>query len=329
MPTNKILVTGGAGFIGSHMAACVKRAGYVPVILDDFSTGHRLACADLEVIEGSIHDSALLAQVFAAHDFSAVMHFASFIQVGESVSDPAKYYFNNVSGTLTLLQAMLKAQVKYFIFSSSAAVYGEPLYTPIDEKHPLKPINPYGHSKQIIEQVLRDYALAYDFKFCALRYFNAAGADADNSLGECHDPETHLIPLVLQVANHERKFITVFGNDYATGDGTCVRDYIHVKDLCSAHWLALQGLWNGAESMSYNLGTGTGYSVQEVIEMARTVTGMTIPVVQGKRRSGDPADLVADATLAMQELGWQPKFSDLKTIVNDAWKFYCKSTVAE
>ncbi len=321
MPTKKILITGGAGYIGSHMAAHVARAGFTPVIFDDFSTGHRAACGNFDCVTGSLHNSDLLKEVFAQHSFAAVMHFASFIQVGESVIDPAKYYYNNVAGTLTLLRAMLAGGVNYFIFSSSAAVYGEPDYAPIDESHRIAPINPYGHSKWIIEQALQDYAASYAFKYCALRYFNAAGADAEQGLGECHDPETHLIPLILQAATGQRAAITVFGNDYPTEDGTCVRDYIHVKDLCNAHWLALQALWHGAPSNSYNLGTGVGYSVQQVIEIARNVTKAMIPIVLGKRRAGDPAVLVADPSRAMAELNWTPEYIDLTTIVADAWKF--------
>jgi UDP-glucose 4-epimerase len=275
---------------------------------------------------GSTHDADLLSRLFATHQFSAVMHFASFIQVGESVKEPQKYYHNNVAGTLTLLSAMLKAKVKYFIFSSTAAVYGEPNYTPIDEAHPLAAINPYGASKQMVEQILRDYTRSFDFKFCALRYFNAAGVDAENKVGECHDPETHLIPLLLQVANGERDAITVFGTDYPTVDGTCVRDYIHVNDLCEAHWLALEALWNGAESQSLNLGTGYGYTVQQVIEMTRAITGAKIPAIVGKRRPGDPAVLVADPSKAMAELNWRPKFSDLKTIIENTWDFSRKVT---
>lgn len=327
MPTKKILITGGAGYIGSHMVLCVKRAGYEPIVLDDLSAGHRDAVLGAELIVGSIHDEALLEQLFSENKFAAVMHFASFIQVGESVIDPAKYYQNNVAGTLTLLQAMLKANVKYFIFSSSAAVYGEPKYTPIDEMHPVKPINPYGFSKAMIEQVLQDYAASYDFKFSALRYFNAAGADPESRLGERHDPETHLIPLILQTAQGLRKSITVFGNDYATHDGTCVRDYVHVTDICEAHWLALQKLWEGAESSIYNLGTGHGYSVKQVIKAVHAVTKSEITVEQGERREGDPAVLVADASKAKRELNWHPKHSDLKTLVEHAWKFYTKSTV--
>jgi UDP-glucose 4-epimerase len=248
------------------------------------------------------------------------MHFAAFIQVGESVKEPAKYYQNNFAGTLVLLQAMLNAQVKHFIFSSTAAVYGEPQYTPIDENHPIAPINPYGRSKWMVEQVLRDYAASYGLKFAALRYFNAAGADPSGALAERHDPETHLIPLVLQVASGHKQSITIYGDDYPTPDGTCVRDYIHVNDLCDAHLLALQALWNGAENASYNLGTGQGFSVQQVIDTAREVTDCDIAVTKGERREGDPAVLVADATFAMEKLGWQPKYSDLKTIIQHAWQ---------
>lgn len=322
MPTKSqkiILIVGGAGYIGSHMIACVKRAGYTPLVLDNLSTGYRDAVMDAEFIEGDLLDINLLDNLFASHSIAAVMHFASFIQVGESVIDPAKYYYNNVTGTLNLLMAMLKANVKHFIFSSTAAVYGEPQYTPIDEKHPISPINPYGHSKAMVEQMLWDFALSYDFKFIALRYFNAAGADPEGVLSERHDPETHLIPLVLQVALGERENIAVYGNDYKTPDGTCVRDYVHVNDLCDAHLLALQRLWTGGECGVFNLGTGKGYSVQQVIDAAREVTGCDIAVVEGERREGDPAVLVADATLAVSELGWKPLYTDLETIVRHAW----------
>jgi UDP-glucose 4-epimerase len=328
MPTKTILITGGAGFIGSHMVACAKRAGLVPIVLDNLSTGHRDAVIDTELIVGDIHDKALLAKLFSTYSFAAVMHFASFIQVGESVQDPAKYYQNNVAGTLTLLNAMLTAKVQNFIFSSSAAVYGEPHYTPMDEAHHIAPINPYGRSKAIIEDVLRDYAQSYGFKFSALRYFNAAGADADGCLSERHEPETHLIPLILQVAAGMRESITVYGNDYATADGTCIRDYIHVTDICEAHLLALEKLWSGADSAIYNLGTGQGYSVQEVIAAAREITQHKIPLIIGQRRAGDPAILVADPAKAIAELNWQPKHSDLKTIVKNAWQFYTSITPA-
>ena len=247
------------------------------------------------------------------------MHFASFIQVGESVIHPAKYYQNNVASTINLLTAMQKAKVNKFIFSSTAAVYGEPQYTPIDEAHPVLPINPYGQSKQMIEKILEDFSRAYDFNYMSLRYFNAAGAHPDGKLRECHEPETHLIPLVLEVANKKRQAITIYGQDYETPDGTCVRDYIHVSDLCAAHLLAMQALCEGKKSAIYNLGTGQGYSVKEVIDVASRITQCEIPVIQGARRAGDPAVLVADASRAMRELQWQPRYSDLETIVRHAW----------
>jgi UDP-glucose 4-epimerase len=315
-----VLVVGGAGYIGSHMVGCLLRAGYTPLVLDNLSTGHRDAVKDAQLIVGDIHDTACLRKLFATHDIAAVMHFAGFIQVNESVREPAKYYHNNVVGTLNLLNAMLVANVKHFIFSSTAAVYGEPQYTPIDENHPIAPINPYGCSKAMIEQVLADFAKSYALKFAALRYFNAAGADPAAGLAERHDPETHLIPLILQVASGERENITVYGNDYPTTDGTCLRDYIHVNDICDAHLLALEALWNGSASCTYNLGTGEGYSVQQVIDMARQVTGLEIQQVLGQRRAGDPAILVADAKRVMQDLGWRPVRSDLKTIIENAWE---------
>lgn len=319
MPTKNILVVGGAGYIGSHMTDFLQHAGYTPIVLDDLSTGHRHAVLNSELIVGSIADSNLLQQLFQAYSFTAVMHFASFIQVGESVLNPIKYYQNNVANTLNLLNAMIKHDVKKFIFSSTAAVYGEPHYTPIDENHVIAPINPYGRSKMMIEQVLQDLAATQGMHYAALRYFNAAGADPAGKLAECHEPETHLIPLVLQVARGDREAITIHGRDYLTPDGTCVRDYIHVTDLCDAHLKALQQLDSGKNQCVYNLGTGHGYSVQEVVEVARVVTQRKIPVVYGPRRAGDPAILVADAKRAMRELEWKPRYSDLKTIVQHAW----------
>jgi len=314
-----ILVVGGAGYIGSHMTDYLQREGYNPIVLDDLSSGHRDAVLHAEFVEGNILDSQLLDKLFSTYQIHAVMHFASFIQVGESVQHPAKYYQNNVSGTLNLLTAMLKHRVNKFIFSSTAAVYGEPKYTPIDEKHPILPINPYGHSKQMVEQMLEDFSRSYDFNYATLRYFNAAGADPAGKLHERHEPETHLIPLVLQVAAGKREAITLYGQDYPTIDGSCIRDYIHVIDLCSAHLLAMQQLETGVKSCAYNLGTGHGYSVLQLIDTASRVTQKNIPIIYGERRAGDSAILIADPTAAMQELNWQPQYSDLETIIKHAW----------
>lgn len=317
---NKILVIGGAGYIGSHMVKQLCKDGVSVIVLDDLTSGYRDAVvADTELVVGSAADTKLLAELFDLHRFDAVMHFASFIQVGESVVNPAKYYANNVAATLTLLDAMRSAGVRRFIFSSTAAVYGDPDYVPIDEVHPKNPINPYGRSKWIMEQALEDYDLAYGFKSVCLRYFNAAGADPEGKLGERHMPETHLIPLVLQVASGRREAISVFGTDYDTPDGTCIRDYIHVNDLCDAHALALKHLLNGGESARFNLGNGHGFSVKEVIETARVVTGRSIAVRYEPRRAGDPPRLVADSRLAQEKLGWQPQRANLATIICDAW----------
>jgi UDP-glucose 4-epimerase len=314
-----ILVAGGAGYIGAHMVRHLQRVGYTPIVLDNLSTGHREAVGDAQFIFGDIADSQLLDDLFQRYPFLAVMHFASFIQVGESVHDPIKYYHNNAANTLCLLRAMLKSEVKNFIFSSSAAVYGEPRYMPIDEAHPIAPMSPYGHSKHMIEQVLSDMAKAYDFRFAALRYFNAAGADPEGDLSECHEPETHLIPLVLQTARGEREAITIFGEDYPTSDGTCVRDYIHVVDLCRAHQSALEALSQGRRQLICNLGTGKGYSVLDVIATAERVTQQKISIKKGARRAGDPAILVADPSYAIHELNWQPQYPDLEIIIQHAW----------
>lgn len=300
----------------------VKRLGQLGcavTTLDNLSSGHRDAVLCGEFVQGDLADQALLASLLQPGRFDAVMHFASFIQVGESVQKPSEYYANNVTNTLHLLDAMRAAGVQRFIFSSTAATFGEPQYTPIDERHPQAPINPYGRSKLMMEHVLEDYDRAYGLKSVCLRYFNAAGADPQGELGERHDPETHLIPLVLQAASGRRADIAVFGRDYDTPDGTCIRDYIHINDLCEAHWLALQSLMQGAGSPRYNLGNGAGFSVQEVIDAAQRVTGKHIAVRDAPRRDGDPARLVADATLARQQLGWAPQFPDLETIVAHAW----------
>ena len=322
----RILVIGGAGYIGSHMVKMLGQSGCNVTTLDDLSSGHRDAVLCGDFVQGNFGDRAVLDAVLA-RGFDAVMHFASFIQVGESVQQPDKYYLNNVTHTLTLLDAMRTYGVDKFIFSSTAATFGEPQYTPIDERHPQQPINPYGRTKLMVEQALADYDRAYGFKSVCLRYFNAAGADPECRLGERHEPETHLIPLVLQAASGRRPHITVFGHDYNTPDGTCIRDYIHINDLCSAHWLALQSLMKGHDSQRYNLGNGNGFSVQEVVDTARRITGRKIPVQNGPRRAGDPARLVADATQAQQHLGWQSQFADLATIIQHAWAWEQKTAL--
>lgn len=317
----KILVVGGAGYIGSHMVKQLVKAGNEVITLDNLSYGYRDAVKYGEFIEGDLGDNTVLDAIFKPGDIDAVMHFAGFIQVGESVIKPSMYYHNNVVNTHTLLDAMLRHEVKNFIFSSTAAIFGEPDYTPIDEKHNKQPINPYGHSKLMIEQVLDDYDKAYDLRSTCLRYFNAAGADPEGELGERHVPETHLIPLILQAASGRREDIKVFGDDYATDDGTCVRDYIHINDLCEAHSLALQKMMKQDKSARYNLGNGKGFSVKQVIDVAKEVSGNDFKVSIEPRRAGDPAVLVADATLAKQELNWQPKFAELKDIVQTAWQW--------
>jgi len=315
----QILVVGGAGYIGSHMVNALRKAGSEVVVLDDLSGGHRDAVCAAQLYVGSLADRALIDGLFEDYRFDAVMHFASFIQVGESVRNPAAYYRNNLVNSVNLLDAMLAHGVKRFVFSSTAAIFGEPERTPIDELHPAAPINPYGRSKWMVEQILSDYEQAYGMQSVCLRYFNAAGADAEAGLGERHEPETHLIPLVLQAAAGKRAAISIFGNDYDTPDGTCIRDYIHVMDLCDAHLLALKHLLSGKGSARYNLGNGLGYSVQQVIDTARALTGREIAVRHEPRRAGDPARLVADSTRARAELGWEPRRAELERIVADAW----------
>lgn len=321
----RVLVIGGAGYIGSHMVKLLGQLDCSVTTLDDLSSGYRDAVLCGDFVRGNFGDRSVLDTVLS-RGFDAVMHFASFIQVGESVQHPDKYYRNNVTYTLALLDAMRAHGVNKFIFSSTAATYGKPQYTPIDEKHPQQPINPYGRTKLMVEQALVDYDRAYGLKSVCLRYFNAAGADPEGHLGERHDPETHLIPLVLQAASGRRPSISIFGRDYDTPDGTCIRDYIHIQDLCSAHWLALQSLMNGAESQSYNLGNGNGFSVQQVIDVAEQVTGLKISVINGPRRDGDPDRLVADSRLARDSLGWQPQFRDLLNIVEHAWVWETKNS---
>jgi len=315
----KLLVVGGAGYIGSHMVKALAEQGHEVLVVDNLSTGFRDAVVAGRFYELDIADSEKIGTFLRIHQPEAVFHFASFIQVGESVLNPAKYYANNLTATLSLLDAMVAAEIRYFIFSSTAAVYGNPQYTPIDEGHPKQPINPYGKSKWMVEQVLEDYDRAYGLKSISLRYFNAAGADPSGALGERHDPETHLIPLILQAASGRRDSITVFGEDYDTPDGTCIRDYIHVMDLVEAHRLALEYLQKTKVSTAFNLGNGQGFSVDEVIEAAREVTQQWIAVESAPRRAGDPAVLVADASRAKAELGWAPKHNTLEEMIAHAW----------
>lgn len=319
----KILVVGGAGYIGSHMVRQLLAKGYNVMILDNFSTGYRQLVTGGEVVEGQLGDSGLLDGIFSENNISAVMHFAAYSLVGESMHKPLKYYENNVAETVTLIDAMVRHNVLRFIFSSTAAVYGEPEAIPIAEDHPCKPTNPYGASKLTVERILSDCDTAHGLKSIRLRYFNAAGADASGHIGEMHDPESHLIPLVLKSAM-TRSPIKVFGTDYPTPDGTCLRDYVHVTDLAQAHLLALQALMDGAPSTAYNLGNSVGYSVREVIEVAAKVTGKEIPVTEDARRPGDPAVLVADADKIKQALGWQPAYEALETIVETAWRWHSR-----
>ncbi len=317
----KILVVGGAGYIGSHMVKMLRETGYEPVVLDNLSTGHADAVGTAPLFMSDIRSQNTLDCLFESTKFEAVMHFAACSQVGESMSDPGHYYDNNVAGTINLLNVMQKHGVKRFIFSSSAAVYGYPGVALINERTATAPINPYGQSKRMVEQVLEDMAKAYGIQYTALRYFNAAGADPEGQLGERHDPETHLIPLVLKVASGQTNAMRIFGRDYDTPDGTCIRDYVHVNDLCRAHELALQRLLGGGDSAVFNLGNGLGFSVQEVIDAAREVTGHPIPCINAPRRPGDPDRLVADSTLARKTLGWRPVYSNLETIIGHAWQW--------
>ncbi len=317
----KILVVGGAGYIGSHMVKCLLRTGHDVVIFDNLSKGYRDAIIGGVFVEGDLADGEQLDRLFKSHDVDVVMHFASFIEVAESVKEPARYYQNNFVNTQNLLDVMVEHGIGSFIFSSTAAVFGEPQYTPIDEAHPKMPINPYGKSKLMVEQLLADYDTAYGIKSVSLRYFNAAGADPDGELGERHNPETHLIPLVLQVASGRRDAISIFGNDYDTPDGTCVRDYIHVQDLCDAHLLAVNHLLKTRTSNNFNLGNGQGFSVQQVIDCVANVTGRKLTVRIEERREGDPAVLVADAKQARSMLGWNPSMPDLEIIIETAWRW--------
>ena len=322
-----VLVTGGAGYIGSHAVKALKSSGYEVVILDNLVYGHPEIAEDVlktELIVGDTNDRELLDQLFASRSIDAVMHFAAYAYVGESVSQPDKYYRNNVVGTLTLLEAMNKAGINKFVFSSTCATYGIPDTVPIPEDHPQNPINPYGMSKLMVEQILADFDHAYDFRSVRFRYFNAAGADPSGELGEDHAPETHLIPLTLYAALGKRDAISIYGTDYPTPDGTCIRDYIHVCDLASAHVLGLEYLLNGGKTDKFNLGNGNGFSVKEVIETAREVTGREIKATLSDRRPGDPPSLVGSGEKAKKVLGWNPEYPDLKDIISHAWQWHLK-----
>jgi len=324
----KILVTGGAGYIGSHTAKALRREGYEIVIFDNFSSGKQRLVLGGTVVQGDLNDRKALKILFQEHDFEGVMHFASLIQVGESYQDPQKYYLGNLGTSLNLLEAMLAAGVKHFIFSSSAAVYGIPTETPIPETHSLKPCNPYGQSKYFVEKILKEYARAYGLRFLALRYFNAAGADPEGELGEMHDPETHLIPNLLLALLDKKRTFQLYGTDFPTQDGTAVRDYIHVTDLAAAHLAAFKCLQTGVESGFINLGANQGYSVKQVIHQVESITGKSLDYQTCPQRQGDVPLLLASNQLAKQRLGWSPRFSDLETIIRTAWEWHSRIETA-
>jgi UDP-glucose-4-epimerase GalE len=317
-----VLVTGGAGYIGSHAAKALARAGYVPVVLDNLVHGHRAAVRWGALVEGDVGDPALVAETLRRFDIAAVMHFAAFAYVGESMTRPERYFRNNVVSSLALLDAMREAGVRRIVFSSSCATYGMPESVPIREEMAQRPVNPYGESKLMVERMLHWEGLAHGLQHVSLRYFNAAGADAEGEIGECHEPETHLIPLILDAAQGRRAGIEIFGTDYPTPDGSAIRDYIHVGDLAEAHVLALGHLERGGASLALNLATGRGHSVREVIAAAERITGRRVPRREAARRPGDPPALVADATRARTVLGWTPRQSDLDTILATAWAWH-------
>lgn len=319
-----ILVCGGAGYIGSHTVRLLKARGYAPVVFDSLEKGHLAALPeDVPLLRGNLIDAQTLRRAFAEYDFAAVFHFAAYIEVGESVRDPERYYHNNVAGALNLLAVMREFGVGNLVFSSTAAVYGDPVAAaPITEEHPLRPVNPYGRSKLFMEEIMADYARAYGFNVTALRYFNAAGADPGGDIGEAHHPESHLIPNILNATLDGASELKIFGNDYDTADGTCVRDYIHVNDLAQAHLLALKHQAHRPGYFAFNLGNGQGFSILEVIAAAEKVTGRKISYVLHPRRPGDAARLVADASLARATLGWRPEFTKLEDIVATAWNWH-------
>jgi len=318
----KILVTGGAGYIGSHTVKQLLVRGYEPVIIDDLSEGHREALTGGDLITGNFGDYSLMKRVLEKDRIEVVIHLAAHCYVGESVEDPHKYFHNNVVNSLNLLKAMLDTGVKKIIFSSSCAVYGEPRYLPIDENHPIGPVSPYGMTKYFFEKILEYFDTAYGIKYVSLRYFNAAGADDSGTIGEDHDPETHLIPLVLKVALNQLSSITIFGDSYDTHDGTCVRDYIHVNDLAEAHILSVEYLTENNSSNVFNLGNGEGYSVRQIIDISREITGYPIPALSGSPRPGDPAKLISGSEKAFKELGWKPAIPAIHDIIASAWKWH-------
>lgn len=317
-----ILVTGGAGYIGAHTCKVLAAGGFTPVVVDNLSTGHPEAVKWGPFEQGDIADARFLDQVFTRYKPSSVVHFAAFSQVGESTSDPGKYYRNNVGGSLSLVEAMARNGVKQIVFSSTAATYGLPRSVPMTEENPQNPINPYGRSKLMVEHILKDFQASHGIRHVALRYFNAAGADPDGEIGEDHQPETHLVPIVLDAALGRRRQVTVYGEDYPTPDGTCIRDYVHVMDLAQAHVLALKHLDGLGASLQVNLGNGQGYSVRQVIKVAENITGIPIDFAVGDRRDGDPPRLVADAFWAKETLGWEPKYTSLEIIVQHAWDWH-------
>ncbi len=317
-----ILVCGGAGYIGSHMVAELIEKGNDVVVLDNLEKGHKDALLGGKLYIGDLRDKDVLNKVFTENKIDAVIDFAAYSLVGESMTEPLKYFNNNVYGTINLLEAMKEHNVKYIVFSSTAATYGEPKEVPILEESETIPTNAYGESKLLVEKILKWCDHAYGIKYTTLRYFNAAGAHINGKIGEDHSPETHLIPLILSVALGKREKIMIFGDDYDTEDGSCVRDYIHVSDLASAHSLALERLMNGGESRIYNLGNGTGFSVKEMIEIARKVTNHPIPAEVAPRRAGDPAVLIASSDKAVKELNWKPKFNSVETIIETAWNWH-------
>jgi UDP-arabinose 4-epimerase len=317
-----ILIVGGAGYIGSQTAKLVAKSGQTPVVFDNLVYGHRWAVKWGPLIEGDLVDTALVDRVFKEHKVTAVIHFAGYAYVGESVTNPRKYFHNNTANTLNLLDAMVDNGVRDIVFSSTCATYGEPQKVPIGEDHPQSPVNPYGESKLAVEKILHWYGGAYPLRYAALRYFNASGADPDGEVGEDHDPETHLIPLAIEAALGRRPGLDIYGTDYPTPDGTAVRDYIHVADLAAAHLLALDHLKNGATSLRLNLGTGQGHSVRAVIAAIEKASGRKVPVREVGRRAGDPPALVADARQAAAVLGWRATCSDLETIVQHALRWH-------